>query len=207
MSVAVAAGWQGAGWLMSAALGNRTAQTAGGESDDALMAAAANGDRNAFGRLIDRHSGRAFAVAFRMAGNRADAEDLVQEAFIRAWNHAARWQSGRAAFSTWLYRVVVNLGIDQKRRPRHDALDDVMDPIDDSPAADERIETRQRADAFKRATVALPGRQRQAIALVYGAGLSNKAAAETIGVSLKALESLLIRAKRSLRETLDTDHD
>lgn len=177
------------------------------DGDDGLLSAAAAGDRNAFGRLIDRHSARAFAVAYRMVGNRADAEDLVQEAFIRAWNHAARWQPGRAAFSTWLYRVVVNLGIDQKRRPRHDALEEGFDPADDSPSADERIEERQRSAAFRRATVALPDRQRQAIALVYGAGISNKAAAETIGVSVKALESLLIRAKRTLRANLGNEND
>ena len=177
------------------------------DSDDSLLLAAAAGDRNAFGRLVDRHSARSFAVAYRMVGNRTDAEDLVQEAFIRAWKHAARWQPGRAAFSTWLYRVVVNLGIDQKRRPRHDALDEAFEPVDETPTAEERIEERQRSAAFRQATVALPDRQRQAIALVYGAGISNKAAAETIGVSVKALESLLIRAKRTLRANLGNEND
>lgn len=173
------------------------------ESDDALMRAAAGGDRNAFARLVDRHSSRAFAVAFRLAGNRADAEDLVQEAFIRAWHHASRWEPGRAAFSTWLYRVVVNLGIDGKRRRSgHHPLDQVDEPADDRPGADDEMAARQRSAALAAASALLPDRQRQAIALIYGAGMSNKAASEVIGVSVKGLESLLIRAKRTLRDAI-----
>jgi RNA polymerase sigma-70 factor (ECF subfamily) len=172
------------------------------ESDDALILAAAGGDRNAFGRLIDRHSGRAFAVTYRMVGNRTDAEDVVQDAFIRAWRHAGRWQPGRAAFSTWLYRVVVNLAIDLKRRPRNDALDDVAEPVDETPDAEAELARQQQVQAVAAASATLPDRQRQAIALCFGAGLSNKAAADIIGVSVKALESLLIRAKRSLREAV-----
>ncbi|MEZ5669170.1 MAG: RNA polymerase sigma factor [Alphaproteobacteria bacterium] len=190
--------------LLSGALGNavdRNRQQAA-DGDDSLILAAAGGDRGAFARLVDRHSARAFAVAYRMTGNRSDAEDVVQEAFIRAWRHADRWQPGRAAFSTWLYRVVTNAAIDQKRRPRHDDLEDVAEPMDETPDAEESLLVRQRNAAIAKASAALPDRQRQALALCYGAGLSNKAAADVIGVSVKALESLLIRAKRALRDDL-----
>ena len=208
MTLVLAVSRPGDFWSMSGIFGNpAVVRERVTDSDDDLILAAAGGDRNAFGRLIDRHSARAFAVAYRMAGNRADAEDLVQEAFIRAWRSAPRWQAGRAAFSTWLYRVVVNLAIDHKRRPRHDPLDQVEEPSDEAPAADDVIATRQRAAALAAANSALPDRQRQAIALCYGAGLSNKAASDVIGVSVKALESLLIRAKRSLREALSAHAD
>jgi RNA polymerase sigma-70 factor (ECF subfamily) len=200
MSATVSGAWQ----LMTTAESHATRPSACSvsDSDDALILAAAGGDRNAFGRLVDRHSARAFAVAYRMAGNRADAEDLVQDAFVRAWRHAERWQPGRAAFSTWLYRVIVNLGIDLKRKPRNDALDDVAEPPDDAPDAEDSLAHRQRMAAVSAATAALPDRQRQAIALCFGAGMSNKAAAEVIGVSVKALESLLIRAKRTMRDAV-----
>lgn len=199
-AIAGSGAWQ----LMNAAESDASRRNtcAVSESDDALILAAAGGDRNAFGRLIDRHSARAFAVAFRMVGNRADAEDVVQDAFIRAWRHAERWQPGRAAFSTWLYRVIVNLAIDLKRRPRHDALEQVAEPLDDAPDAETELARRQRTAAVTAASAALPDRQRQAIALCFGAGMSNKAAAEVIGVSVKALESLLIRAKRSMRDAV-----
>ena len=198
---------------MSRALGNLVTQKqlSAADSDDALIHASAGGDRTAFARLVDRHSGRAFAVAFRMTANRTDAEDIVQDAFIRAWRHAGRWQPGRAAFSTWLYRVVTNLAIDHMRRPRHDVLDEIPEPVDQSPNAEISLVDQRRNAAVAAASAALPDRQRQAIALCYGAGLSNRSAADVIGVSVKALESLLIRAKRTLRDEVGAiwrdDHD
>ena len=173
------------------------------DEDDLLLARVAAGDAAAFGRLVARHGERALAVATRMLGSRADAEDAVQDVFTRLWaGAAARWRPGGARFGTWLWRAVANRCLDQLRRPRMGELTDAIDPPDPSPGALERLERdrvlRQVTDAIE----TLPERQRMAIALVYDAGLSGAEAAEAMGVSAGAMEQLLVRARRSLRTGL-----
>jgi RNA polymerase sigma-70 factor (ECF subfamily) len=174
-------------------------------SDDGLLAQVAEGDRRAFAQLMDRHIDRAHALARRVLGNKSDAEDVVQDAFMKVWQKAGQWQPGRAQFSTWLYRVVVNRCLDLKRKPVNAALDNVAEQSDDRPDAYEDIETRQRNAQIQAAVAALPERQRTAIALSYTAGMSNAQAAETMEISVKAFESLLVRAKRELRGRLAGD--
>ncbi|HVO04677.1 MAG TPA: RNA polymerase sigma factor [Candidatus Cybelea sp.] len=174
-------------------------------SDDGLLARVANGDRQAYRLLVDRHVDRAFGLARRVLGNKSDAEDVVQDAFLKVWQRAGQWQPGRAQFSTWLYRVVVNRCLDLKRKPITAALDNVAEQSDDRPDAYEDIVARQRQARIAAAVAALPERQRTAIALSYTAGLSNAAAAASMEISVKAFESLLVRAKRELREKLAGD--
>ena len=174
-------------------------------SDDGLLAQIAEGDRRAFAQLMDRHIDRAHGLAKRVLGNKSDAEDVVQDAFMKVWQKAAQWQPGRAQFSTWLYRVVVNRCLDLKRKPVNAALDNVAEQSDDRPDAYEDIETRQRNAKIQAAVAALPERQRTAIALSYTTGMSNAQAAETMEISVKAFESLLVRAKRELRGRLAGD--
>src|SRR5215470_12747794 len=104
-----------------------------GEPDDRLMARIGTGDRAAFGVLVRRHVDRSLALAQRVTGSRADAEEVVQEAFLRVWTGRERWRPSvpgtrSALFTTWLYRVVVNLCIDRKRRRRFAALEEAGDP-------------------------------------------------------------------------------
>ena len=174
-------------------------------SDDGLLSQVAAGDRRAFAQLMDRHIDRAHALARRVLGNKSDAEDVVQDAFMKVWQKAGQWQPGRAQFSTWLYRVVVNRCLDLKRKPVNAALDNVAEQSDDRPDAYEDIETRQRNAKIQAAVADLPERQRTAIALSYTAGMSNAQAAETMEISVKAFESLLVRAKRELRGRLAGD--
>ena len=174
-------------------------------SDDGLLARVAEGDRRAYAQLMDRHIDRAFGLARRVLGNKSDAEDVVQDAFLKVWQKAGQWQPGRAQFSTWLYRVVVNRCLDLKRKPVNAALDNVAEQSDDRPDAYEDIEARQRQARIAAAVAELPERQRTAVALSYTAGLSNAQAAETTEISVKAFESLLVRAKRELRERLAGD--
>jgi RNA polymerase sigma-70 factor (ECF subfamily) len=174
-------------------------------SDDALLSQIAEGDRRAFSQLMDRHIDRAHGLARRVLGSKSDAEDVVQDAFMKVWQKAGQWQPGRAQFSTWLYRVVVNRCLDLKRKPVNAALDNVAEQSDDRPDAYESIEARQRQTKIVAAVAALPERQRTAIALSYTAGLSNAQAAETMEISVKAFESLLVRAKRELRGRLAGD--
>ena len=174
-------------------------------SDDGLLALVAEGDRRAFAQLMDRHIDRAHGLAKRVLGNRSDAEDVVQDAFMKVWQKAGQWEPGRAQFSTWLYRVVVNRCLDLKRKPVNAALDNVAEQSDDRPDAYEDIEARERQATIAKAVADLPERQRTAIALSYTAGMSNAQAAETMEISVKAFESLLVRAKRELRGRLSGD--
>jgi RNA polymerase sigma-70 factor (ECF subfamily) len=175
-------------------------------SDDELMRRAGRGDRTAYTRLVQRHLPRAVALATRIAGNRGDAEEIVQEAFLRTWLKAPDWRDesapGGARFTTWFTRVVVNLCIDRRRKP-------VMSPLDlaaELPSADiggfeavAQDETRSRVLA---ALGTLPERQRAALTLCHWDGMSNIEASEVLGVSVGALESLLVRARRTLRDAL-----
>jgi len=175
------------------------------ESDDGLLAFIANGDRRAFAILMDRHLDRAHGLARRVLNNKSDAEDVVQDAFLKVWQKAGQWQPGRAQFSTWLYRVVVNRCLDLKRKPVNAALDNVAEQSDDRPDAYEDIVARQRQAKIAAAVADLPERQRTAIALSYTAGLNNAEAAASMDISVKAFESLLVRAKRELRGRLAGD--
>lgn len=176
-------------------------------SDDDLMRAAGAGDRAAFGTLVARHLQRMAALAGRITGNRGDAEEIVQEAFLRAWLKAPSWlgredRAGGAAFSTWLGRVVVNLCLDRKRKAVPlpiEAAADVADPAPDGFSATAGGEVAARV---AQAMATLPDRQRAAIALCHYEGLTNIEAAAMLDVTVGALESLLVRARRSLRTAL-----
>lgn len=170
--------------------------------DDRLLAAIAAGDSAAFGELMRRHGDRAFSLAFRITGRRGDAEDVVQDAFIQVWTRARDWQAGRAKFSTWLYRVIVNRCLDLKRKPVSANIEAIEEPMDPGADALEMIEKSQQQMALAKAVAELPERQRAAIALTYTTGLKNAAAAAAMDMSVKAFEALLVRAKRSLRAQL-----
>jgi RNA polymerase sigma-70 factor, ECF subfamily len=183
------------------------------EPDDALMARAGRGDKAAFAVLVRRHLPRATAVAQRIVGNRSDAEEVVQEAFLRCWQKAPDWQpasglpgekpaTARAQFATWLYRVLTNLCLDRRRRPQPvelEAAGEIADTRDDGFAETARGEIGRRVEG---AMAKLPERQRAALALCYYEGLGNIEAAAALDISIGALESLLVRARRTLRETL-----
>ncbi|HEY1384522.1 MAG TPA: RNA polymerase sigma factor [Dongiaceae bacterium] len=188
---------------LATATGARSVQAAELVDGDAeLLRAIADGDRAAFDRLSRRHLDRAYGVALRMTGSKADAEDVVQDVFLRLWLKPDAWRPGQAQFSTWLYRVVVNRCLDLKRRPKGMDLDSVEEPQDpDTNAEDSLIET-ERGKALESAVAELPERQRAAIVLTYTAGLRNAEAAATLEISVKAFEALLVRAKRELRDRL-----
>ena len=182
--------------------GVKTPLTGSLVADDAqLLERIAKGDQTAFAILVRRHTVRFYRVAYRFTGSRSEAEDMVQEAFLKLWERPAMWQVGKnTAFTTWFYRVVVNLCLDYKKKKRPSLL------VDDTWVADERDtheetmlhEEKQRwLDAQ---IDALPERQRTALNLCFYEELSNQEAAEIMGVRLKALQSLLIRAKTALKE-------
>lgn len=176
-------------------------------SDDDLMRAAGTGDRASFGRLVARHLGRMSALATRISGSRSDAEEIVQEAFLRAWLKAPTWrgqdsEGGAAAFTTWLGRVVVNLCLDRRRRTTPEPIEAAAGVADSAPDAFALAEAGETARRVAAAVAMLPERQRAAIALCHFEGYGNIEAAAVLDVSVGALESLLVRARRTLREAL-----
>lgn len=172
-----------------------------GPSDHDLMARVAKGDQPAFQALVRRHAGRVLGLARRILGNDALAEDIVQDALLRVWINAPRWRP-EAAFRTWLYRVVVNLCLNAKRRARDLPLDAADHVADAAPAADAELETRERDQHLAAAIDELPARQRAAIVLTYQEGLGNAEVAAVLDTSVSSVETLLVRARRTLRDAL-----
>jgi RNA polymerase sigma-70 factor (ECF subfamily) len=170
--------------------------------DGDLLAWSAGGDKRAFDAIVTRHGPFALRVAARLVPDRCLAEDLAQEAFVRAWAQAGRFDPRRAQFTTWLYRIVTNLCIDQSRRMRLTSLPERFDAIDPSIGAEEMMEIDERQLVLVMALEALPARQRAAMTLVYDEGLSGAQAARILGLTPKAVERLLARARAHLRERL-----
>ena len=165
------------------------------------MAQVARGDRRAYRWLVERHLPAMLGMARRILGNGADAEDVAQEAMLRVWIHAPRWQP-LAAFRTWLTRVVVNLCLDRKRRASWVALEAAGEVEDPAPHAGERVEADERERWLAAAIADLPARQRVAIMLTYGEGMTNAQVAEALDTTVSAVETLLVRGKHNLRRAL-----
>ncbi|MEL6210299.1 MAG: sigma-70 family RNA polymerase sigma factor [Pseudomonadota bacterium] len=170
------------------------------------MTAIAEGDRGALMRLMDRHSRGLRGVAARFLGNEEEAEEVVQDVFIRVWRKAHRYDPAQAAVSTWLYRIAVNLCIDRQRRRAfrqvvglEEVVEDLADP---TPSAEVQVADRARLAATRQAITALPGRQRMALLLAVVAEFSTVEIAATMETSAGSVEQLLVRARRSLRGSL-----
>lgn len=174
-------------------------------SDDALLARFASGDQSAARLLAARHTGHVLALATRMLSDTAEAEDVAQEALLRVWKNAAKWEPGGAKFSTWLHRVALNLCYDRLRKRRPSALDDVAEPMDERPSVQGAMEQEEGATLLHRALAELPERQRAAIQLRHFEERGNEEVAEILGVSVEAVESLLARGRRTLKARLAGD--
>lgn len=167
--------------------------------DAALLIAFANGDAGAAQLLAERLLPRTLAQAQRMLGDRAEAEDVAQEAMMRLWRIAGEWRQGEAQVSTWLYRVTANLCTDRlRRRKRSVPLDAVAEPLDTAPSVTARMQSEARAKALSDALAQLPPRQAEAVALRHLEGLSNPEIAEVMEIGVEAVESLTARGKRGI---------
>ncbi|EEE37384.1 RNA polymerase sigma-70 factor [Rhodobacteraceae bacterium KLH11] len=171
-------------------------------SDEMLLGRFADGDATAARLLTERLGPRSYSVALRMLGNRAEAEDVTQEAMMRLWKMAPDWVSGQAQLSTWLYRVTLNLCVDLRRRKRPDALENVAEPADGAASVVDRMQDAARKDALQAALDQLPDRQRQAVVLRHIEELSNPEIAGIMDISVEAVESLTARGKRALAAIL-----
>ena len=176
----------------------------------AVLARARQGDSEAFRELVERHSRSVFRLAFRMTGNEQDAEDVVQESFLRAYRQLGRFES-RANFGTWLYRIVANCSVDLMRakQARHDqtrseSLDEAValpagdDPNPERLARSAEIETR-----VQRALEALSPLERAAFTLRHYEGRSIDEIGKTLGLGISAAKHSVFRAVKKLRIALE----
>jgi len=161
------------------------------------------GSHAAFAELVQRHTERFYRLAFRYLQNKEAAEDVVQDAFLKLWEDPGKWQADRnAKFTTWFYRVVVNLCLDWQKRKRPLAINEEMPLADERESVDQTMQRDEEQRVLEQEIAALPERQRTALNLCFDEGLSNQDAADTMGVNLKALQSLIMRAKTTLKERM-----
>ncbi len=176
--------------------------------DEELMAAVRNGDGAAFSVLARRHLQRVRAIGWRLLGSAEAADDLAQEVFLRIWQKPEAFDAARGEFSHWLARVAANLATDRLRRKRPEPLDDetsaerLQDPAPDPEQATMKAQQARRVQA---AIAQLPERQRLAITLAHDLGHSNGEIARILETSVEAVESLLARGRRKLKELLRED--
>ncbi len=179
-------------------------------SDEELLARVARQDRGAFTLLMRRHGRHVRGLALSFSGQAADADDITQDVFIMVWRKPHAWNPGGAAFSTWLYRVVVNRCIDQARRRRLRSwlpFGEVPDPIDDAPDAVSALAGREHLVEVRHMIRGLPEKQRLALLLAVQGERSNAEIGSILGVSEGAAEQLLVRARRTLRAKIKETED
>jgi RNA polymerase sigma-70 factor (ECF subfamily) len=172
------------------------------DPDERLVRKAQRGDRDAFARLVEGHRHRLFTLAVRELGSGADAEDAVQEAFIRAWRALPRFR-GQAAFSTWLYRICLNAISDQRARSARGSgvpLEDVAEPADPRDA----ILERELSGALQQALADLDETYRTAVLLFDVLGRSYAEIAAVLGVPEGTVKSRIFRGRVELARRLGT---
>lgn len=176
-----------------------------------LIQAARSGDQEAFARLVETHQGKVYALAYRMTGNREDAADLTQEAFLNAWRGLASFQS-QSAFATWLYRLTSNACIDFLRREkRRSALsitveDDAQERQAEIPdlrhSPEQELERQESRQAVRQGLAALSSEHREVLVLRELEGLSYQEIAQQLGLEEGTVKSRIAWARMSLREFL-----
>jgi len=169
---------------------------------DAAAERAMRGDSSAFEEIVEATSAELVRLSARMLGNVADAEDAVQEAYVRAYRALTGGQfDRRSRVRTWLYRIAINATIDAKRKRKRTAADELVDPgWEGGAAAEATLALREIADWLGD----LPDEQRTALVLKAVDGMSSAEIAEIMECSEGAVEQRLVRARTALRQRRDT---
>lgn len=176
------------------------------KTDEELMVLIHAHNHEAFSELVTRHSERFYALSYRTLFNQSDAEDIVQEAFLKLWKTPTMWRVDKdSKFTTWFYRIIVNACYDlnKKKSSQTFSLSEsndeykVHEPVTED--VFEQDDESSQLSAIENALQQLPERQRTALNLCFYEELSNKEAAGIMGLRLKALQSLIMRAKTTLK--------
>lgn len=188
------------------------------QPDNILIEKAQNGDRAALNELIRKHQERAYQYAYRLTRNSEIASDVVADAFVRI-NNALKNFKGNSAFTTWMYRIITNCYLDQRKREKgkgnvsldagfqvddEDVTRDVEDP---GRTPDELVERNQREALLHRALAKLPDHQRSMIVMYHAEQLAYEEIAEALDLPIGTVKSRLNRARLSLRELLAQDEE
>lgn len=173
--------------------------------DERLSTLLSTGDIDAFRSIVDQHIGPITSYVMRMTNQPADTEDLVQETFLRLWSHRDAYDPEKSKLTTWLHRIAHNLVVDFHRKKKPETTDDLAEIPTTGP--DREAETRSLEHKVAAALSSLPERQRSAIVMNHYQGISNRDTAEILGISVEALESLLARGRRSLRQALMSERE
>jgi RNA polymerase sigma-70 factor (ECF subfamily) len=177
------------------------------DMDEDLLLRISRDDESAFRLLVERHVDRAYALALRILGNAADADDVVQDCLLKVWTNRHRWEFGKAKFSTWLYRVITNRCIDLHRMPRMGDIDEAPEMPDEREDVVTELHRADITSMLEAALTRLPDQQRIAIVLSYHENLSNADIADVLGTTVSAVESLLKRGRQQLRRLLDRSRE
>ncbi len=175
-------------------------------TDEDLLVRIIAGNEDAFSILLDRHLESVRNLAWRILGQHDAVDDLAQDVFVKIWQKPESFQPGKAKFSTWLYRVTMNACIDRKRKKLPLPSENIDETIADrGPGPEAAIIASQTNTRVENAIAALPERQRMAICLSYYHCQSNSETARVLQCSIEAVESLLGRARRTLRQKLNSE--
>ena len=171
-------------------------------NDEELMLAVAGGDLDAFGELVRRNQRYAWNAAWRLLQDPAEAEDAAQDAFLKILDAAPRYRP-TAAFRTYLYRVVTRLCLDRLEKKRPTYTDRLPAAASDEPGPADALLQQETAAAVRRALGTLPPRQRAALVLQHYENLSYMEVAQAMNTSVKSIERLLARGRKTLGRRLD----
>lgn len=181
-------------------------------SDETLIARIARGDQTALETLYDRYASTVLGLCLKITGERAAAEDVLQEAFWRVWQNASTYQSQRGSFTAWLFRIARNLAIDayRRNRSRPQAIMDTSDAdpiLEQMPDLDldvpEQVQANLKARQVRNALHSLPLEQRQVIELAYFYGMTRQEIAEATGEALGTIHTRARLGLQKLRQELE----
>jgi RNA polymerase sigma-70 factor, ECF subfamily len=176
--------------------------------DESLIRQIQEGNHQAFVEIVDRYSRRYYSISYRLLFCKNEAEDIVQQAFLKLWERRLVWNQNKGAkFTTWFYRVVVNLCLDHNRKKKPMPLAENLEITGQEDGQENLLEEKRKQGLLDCLIRDLPERQQLALTLCFYEGLSNKEASEIIGIKVKALQSLIMRAKTTLKEKLNHHFD
>ena len=177
------------------------------QTDDELMLAIQNNNELAYADLVRRHVDKVYGYMLKLTSNPEDAEDLVQETFLRVWNKSTTYKLGRVRFTSWLFTIAHNKFIDLYRKNKDRT--EIYDEQTLAGKMEDLHQQEEKAQALSLGLSKLPENQRVAILLSHNQGFTNAEIATILGSSIRAVESMLSRGRKTLRRLLteDASHD